>query len=141
MGELSVGVAVEFGDVRHSQCPQQGGDGDSSRGIDRIDHDPEPSGGYSGFIYCRQSENHFYMAFDAFAVRGYLPQVVHFGVCIVVRFGHPEHFGPLCGVEEFPGTVEEFQGIPLFRVVAGGKDDASVCLMENDHHFHRRGRR
>lgn len=38
-------------------------------------------------------------------------------------------FGALFRIEKFSLTVEQFQGVPLLGVVAGGEDDASVGLV------------
>ena len=62
-------------------------------------------------------------------------QVIH--VCILKVFGfcNTEHLVSFCGIEELALGVEEFQGVPHSRIVAGSNDDAATSPFHRDCDF------
>ena len=136
---MSVGRAVEFRNVGNPQGPQQFGNGDPAGRVDRIDHDFESCLGDRPAVYGREGQYFFDVPVDAFQVGRDRAQTVYFGIRIVIGLCRAEDFGALFRIEKFSLAVEQFQGVPLLGVVAGGDDDASVGLMVDYHHFHGRG--
>ena len=47
--------------------------------------------------------------------------------------------GTLGGIEELAPLVEQFERVPLLRVVAGGQDDSAIGLFERHRNLHRWG--
>ena len=139
VGEMSVGRAVEFRNVGNPQGPQQFGNGDPAGGVDRIDHDFESCLGDRPAVYGREGQYFLDVPVDAFQVGRDGAQTVYLGIRIVIGLCRAEDFGALFRIEKFSLTVEQFQGVPLLGVVAGGEDDASVGLVVDHHHFHGRG--
>ena len=67
-------------------------------------------------------------------------QLVYLGKVEVFFLCKIQHGLAFYGSEEFAFVVQELKGVPLARVVAGGEDDAAVCLGKQHGHFRGGGR-
>ena len=70
---------------------------------------------------------------------GDMAEVVHLSKVEVFGFGDSEHFFALLVVEELSFLIEEFESVPLFRVMASGEDDTTCRIEASDRQFGGRG--
>ena len=84
-----------------------------------------------GHVYCLKLEDGVYMLVREIVVF-YHAKVVYGGEIEVSAFCAVEDGLALHSCKELAVLVEELEGIPLAGIVAGGDDDAAVCLAESD---------
>ena len=58
----------------------------------------------------------------------------------IIVGGNLKHTGPLLGAEKFAVGVEQLQGVPLHRVMAGRDDYSAESLLAGHGYFGRRSR-
>ncbi|MPN04602.1 hypothetical protein SDC9_151845 [bioreactor metagenome] len=54
---------------------------------------------------------------------GYFAQFIHRSVFETFRFGHLQDLIAFGGIKKLTPAVQQFKGIPLLWIVAGGNDD------------------
>ena len=137
VGEVARGIAVEF-HALDAEAFQQARHDDAAHGIDRIHHDGEVSGLHGLHVHGRQGQD---------GVQVLVGEVLFLDRAQVVDLGEGELLGggevqdglAFHRGEELALVVQELEGVPLARVVAGGQDDAAVGLREQDGHLGGRG--
>ncbi len=133
VGEIAGGIAVET-DAFHAQPFQQTGHDDAAHAVDGVHHHREPGCLDGVHIHGGKRQDGVQVLVREIFFRDGA-QIVHFGkgeIFLLRKIQDSLSFG---GGKEFSLVVQEFQGIPLARVVAGGQDDAAVGLGEEDGHF------
>ena len=68
-------------------------------------------------------------------VFGVMAESIDIGIVEVFGFGNLQHLVAFSGVEEFALLVEEFEGVPMTGVVAGGDDDAATGAFHRYRNF------
>ena len=135
VGELARRLAVEFHDLA-AQLAQQLRDHDASHRVDGVDHHLEAFAPHSVDIDQRQGEHPTDMFVVERFARKHMPQCVDLGKFEVASFGQLQHALALGIGEELAVGIEQFQRVPLARIVRGGNDDAAVGLVGRDGQLH-----
>ena len=138
MGKMACGFAVQLHHILHAQGAKQAGDGNAARGVNGIHCHAEIGLGNGLFVYQFEPEHALYVMVDGVQVFGHLAQLVHLGVAEVLAFGQGYHLVALGGIDKFATGVQQLQGIPMFRVVGGGDDDAAIGMTVYHGHLRRR---
>ena len=137
VGEVARGLAVE-GDAFHAEALQQARHDDAAHGVDGVEHHLEAGLADRFRVHGLQGQDGVdvlvgeVMLLDA-------AQLVHRGEVEVARFREVQDGLAFGRGEEFAVLVEQLEGVPLARVVAGGQDDAAVCAGEADGQLRGRG--
>ena len=137
MGEFARGIAIEA-DALHAQPFQQARHDDAAHGIDRIHHHGEMSVPDGFRVHGRKCQDGVQvlvreiLLFDG-------AEVIDLRETELLARGEVQHRLAFHRRKELTLVVEELEGVPLARVVAGGQDDAAVGLCEEDGHFGGRG--
>ena len=132
---MAVRRAVD-GDAFHAQLLQERRHADAADRIDGVEHDLELRRTDSFQIDERVALDRIDVGLgEVFPLQ--LPDMVHVHEFEIARFGHVLKGLALVVGQEFPFIVEEFERIPLLRVVGGGQDDTAVGICEA--HGHLRG--
>ena len=138
VGEITVGRAVQL-DYFDAHLAQQFRNHYAANGVYRIDYHLE-----FGFAYrievsqleCQRTADVFVVVAAAFDDA---TDPVDFRIGRYACLGQCQYFFPFRIVEEFAVRIEQFERIPLFRVVAGGKKNAAVGLLAGNGQFDRGG--
>ena len=127
--EKSVGRAVELHDFFHAQRFEQRRNGDAADRIDAIDRHAETGGAYGIDIDQIERQHIFDMPARKRVVAPYVPQMFDIGKVEIFGFGDAQHFVALCRIQKLAPLVQEFERIPLFRIMACSKDYAAASLL------------
>ena len=133
VGEIARRIAVEF-DAFHAQALEQARHDDAAHGIDGVHHHGEMRVADGLHIHGRKGQD---------GVQVLVGEILFLDRAQVVDLREGELLGggkvqdglAFHRGEELALVVQELEGVPLARVVAGGQDDATVGLREEDGHL------
>ena len=137
VGEVAVRRAVD-GDAFHAQTFEQTRHDDGAYGIDRIEDDLEVRIADGFLVHGFQVNDRLDMLVGEIMFRD-MTQFIHTAEVEILGRSAVQDSLALGRIEEFTLLIEEFQGVPLTRVVGGGQDDAAVRTGHYNSQF--RGRR
>ena len=112
--------------IAHAQSLQQLGQDESANAVDAVDADGEACLTDSLGIHQLQVEYRLDMPIVETIVHSNMSQLVDLGIAEVLLLSQSQHLGAVGSRQELALAVEQFQGIPLTRVMRGGDDDAAV---------------
>ena len=125
VGEISGGLAIEHG-ILYAQSVEQTGQDDATHRVDSVDSHTEAGIADSLAVNELESQHTVDMALVETVVAGIMAQMVYIGIVESLGLGYGEHLGTVGSGKEFALGIEELQGVPLARVVAGGDDDTTI---------------
>ena len=128
--------AIHF-DAFHSQPFEELRHDDASHGIHRIEGHLEAGLLHSLHVHGFQSQDGIYMCISEVFLDD-CTERVHIGEIEILLFRAFQNGRAFSRIQEFPFLVQEFECIPLFRVMRCCQYDTSVCLFEYDSHFRSR---
>ena len=82
-----------------------------------------------------ETQHHVDVLLVVGVVFGVMAESIDIGIVEVFGFGNLQHLVAFSGVEEFALLVEEFEGVPMTGVVAGGDDDAATGAFHRYRNF------
>ena len=133
VGEVAGRFGVKTRHVRHAELPEKFRQNDAAHGVHGVDGHVEVGAADGFHVYEFEVFHEFDVALVVAEVLGVAAEAVHVGILKVAAVGEAHHLRGFGGREELALFVEEFQGVPLAGVMAGGDDDAAASL------FHRNG--
>ena len=139
VGEVSGGFHVETGDLSDTQLSEEFRQDDAADGVHGVDGDGEVSTTDGVDVHEFEVFDEFDVTLVVAEVLGVASEAVHVCKFKVAAVGEAHHFRSLYGREEFTFFVEEFEGVPLARVVAGSDDDAAAGAFHGDGELGGRG--
>ena len=140
MGELTRRLTIEFEHLLHAECAQHLWDGDTTRRVDRIHGHLEIGLLDHLLVDQRQLTHHFDMLVHPAVNQLIAADFLNRDKIEVILGGNVEQPCTFGGGDELALLVEELQGVPLCRIVAGSEDDASIGLQAGDGNLSRRCR-
>ena len=140
MGEITMRRAMQLEYLLHAQGVQQIRQHDTSHGVHAIDRHPEISGTNRLHIHERKRQHPLDMLLLITRILDNLAQMLHIGEREILGSGDAQHLGSLSGIEELTPLVQQLQGIPLLRIMAGGQYNATASALHRHGHLGRRCR-
>ena len=134
MGELARRFAVEFHDLA-AQFAQQARHDDAAHRVDRVDHHLEAALAHGLDIHKGQRQHPADVFVVEILTRNDMADSVDGRVVEIALFRHGQQFLALGIGEEFAVRIEQFQRVPLARIVRRRDDDAAVGLLRYDGHL------
>ena len=138
MGKVTRGFTVEER-VGHAQAVKQFGQDNATHAVDRVHTNVEMSIAYSLSINQFQVKNRLYVLVVKGVVGCVMPQCVNASILVIALFRYVEHLVPVAFRQKFALVVEQFQGVPLPRIMACGYYNATVSLGKPYCQFRSRG--
>ena len=134
MGEIACGIAVEDG-VAHTETVEQTGKDDTTHAVDGIHTHAESRLGHGRLVYQPQCQDSVDMLLVEAAVAHIMAEMVDVGIFEILLLGDREHLVAIVLGEELTQVIEQFQCVPLTRVVARGDDDSAISAGHGDSQF------
>ena len=134
MGEVACAGAVEYLIV-HTDGIKEFGQDDAAHAVDGIDADAELAALDGLDVGELQLKHAVDMTQVKRKVLNIVSQLVDLGIVEVLACSDVEHLGTVGRRQEFALAIQQFQGIPLTRIVRGGDDDAAVGTAHADSQF------
>ena len=135
----SVRLAVHGKDFAHAQRAAQVGHNQTAHRVDAVNGHPKArrtNGVYIDGVQCQ----YLFNMIGRVIGDGHTSQRLDTDKGESVRFGQPQHFAPLVRIQKFALRIQQFQRIPVCRIMAGGDDDASGRTLARYSQFYgRRG--
>ena len=135
VGEVAGGLSVEARYVRHAELSEEFRQNDAAHGVHGVDGHVEVGAADGFHVYEFEVLDEFDVTLVVAEVLGVAAEAVHVGILKVAAVGKAHHLRGFGGGEELTLLVEEFQGVPLAGVMAGGDDDAAASLFHRDGQF------
>ena len=134
VSKLARRLAVELHNLA-TQLAQQARDHYTAHGIDRIDHHAETTRTHRFDIDSRQGQHTRDMLIVIIRLLDQTANRVNRRVLIINLFSHSQHAFPFGIGEELACSIQQFEGIPLTRIVRRGDDDTAIGLLRNHGHL------
>ena len=137
MGKFTRWLAVQFYHLLHPQSLQQLRDNHPTHRINGIHHHFQP--GFRNSITVHQFQSQHLVDMILCIIFLYnLAQVVHLGIFKILFLSKRQHLCPVVSRQEFPPAVQQFQSIPLLRIMACRQNNTSVRFLGSHGNLRRR---
>jgi hypothetical protein len=116
---------------------QQGWHRDRASRIDGIHHNFVAFFRYRSHIHQGQGQYFVNMFLNITVILAVRTQLIHSGILDVFFLHQRQNLCAVIGTDELAMAVQQFQGVPFSRVVAGRQDNSARSLLHHDSHFYR----
>ena len=113
---MSGRFAVQADDIFHTKRLEHSRNGESANRVHAVDSDGKVPF-RNRFGMNKVKIQHFLHMIGQVVLVGHMSELVHFGKGEIFALGDSQHFFAFGIIEEFAFLVQQFKGIPLFRVV------------------------
>ena len=134
MRKTACRLAVKFDDIIYAQGLEHSRNSQSANGVDAVDGNGEVLC-FNRFRMHQVEVQYLLNMIGQVVLVSHVSKVIHFGEGEVLALGDSEHTFSLRIVEEFSVLIEQFEGVPLLGIMAGGEDDTSCCFLACDCQF------
>ena len=137
MREMTIRRTVQFDNILYANGSQNCRYSQTAYRVHAVDSHREMTFLYRLHVHQRQFQYLLHMVWQII-LGGHMSQVIHLRKREVFGLSNRQHFLAFRIIEELTLLVEQFQGVPLFGVMAGRQDDASCGMLAGDRQLGRR---